>query len=83
MVLVVEGELEWRRDWTEHVGENVYPSFRGVEERAPGHPVLSVQGSVVQNSKSNRKGEKAVHTFVKQTNKSTWQREKGRVGDNT
>jgi hypothetical protein len=26
---------------------------------------------------------KLFYTFVKQTNKSTWQREKGKVGDNT
>ncbi len=31
MVLAVGGELERRCDWTECVGENVYPSLMGVK----------------------------------------------------
>jgi hypothetical protein len=30
-VSAVGGELERRRDWTERVGEDVHPSFMGVE----------------------------------------------------
>ena len=30
-VLTVGGELERRRDWKEHVGEDIHPSFRGAE----------------------------------------------------
>ena len=30
-VSAVGGELERRRDWTERVGEDIHPSFTGVE----------------------------------------------------
>ena len=66
---------------------NVINGGKSFTCQTPGHPVLPMLGSVAQTSKfgggKQEPVKKLFHTFVKQTNKSTWQREKGRVGDDT